>query len=46
MDLEALPTETRDILVELADALFNTGHLDPYILPNGAGLGLPWKVVD
>lgn len=46
VDLEALPIETREILLELEDALFNTGHLDPYILPNGVGIGMPWKAVE
>ncbi len=40
MDLDALPQESKDILIELADALFNTGHLGPYI--TAAGVGLPW----
>lgn len=43
MDLDALPQEAKDILLELDEALFNTGHLAPYILPNGQGLGLPWE---
>ena len=46
MDLDVLPQESKDILLELEEALFNTGHLDPYILQNGQGLGLPWKAVE